>query len=190
MPVNRNTDSQIAARSRMSDSAQAWRLLTDAQRAAWTAYGASHPRIDSLGQSITLTGFMSFVGVNSFLLNTTGGVAVELPPADDEIGALSAIAFTSEVAALNIEATDSVATGKVAVFASPPRSAGVGFESDFRFMGSAPAIAGAFEFDLTAEWTALFGAPPVDKKVFVKLVPFTAGGDRGAAVVLSGIIVA
>lgn len=179
-PTQPRTEAQTAIRSMFTSNAQGWRLLTDEQRSAWTSYATAHPLTDSLGQSKVLTGFMQFVSTNTFLLNV-GEVVVVLPPSDVAVGDLSGITVTSSAVtqALNVTGSDTVEAGRVSVFASEPVSAGVSFMGNFRYMASVASISSVWEFELGPLYTAKFGAPPLGKKIFIKVVPFAADGTRG-----------
>lgn len=62
-----------AVRGNFSTLSSNWRLLTDAQRAAWADFGGNVSRTDSLGQVYTLTGQQAYLLVNRNLF--TMGVA-------------------------------------------------------------------------------------------------------------------
>jgi hypothetical protein len=174
-PVNPNTTAQSSARARLSESATSWRGLTDAQRAGWTSLGEQMTRTDSLGQAYTLTGFQAFVSVNSVLLYS-GGAALSAAPALSSPDALLTTTITSTGGTLSVAytATPMPANTKLAVFASPQRSAGRSFEGDYRLLG-VTAAAAASPFNALATYTAKFGAPVVGNKIFIMLVAIFSG---------------
>jgi len=63
------TGRRALVRGNFSAASNAWSALSDQQRAGWIAFAASYPYIDSLGQTIFLTGHQLFVSANSQLLN-------------------------------------------------------------------------------------------------------------------------
>lgn len=65
MPTNPNTAAQQARRSTLSLLSISWGLITEANRTSWNTYAANTPVVDSLGQTINLTGFQWYVGTNS-----------------------------------------------------------------------------------------------------------------------------
>lgn len=74
IPVNPNTTKQVAQRTDLTNWSQFWRTLTDAQRAGWTALGATMTRLDTLGVAYTLTGLQALESINrtlSFIGATT-----------------------------------------------------------------------------------------------------------------------
>lgn len=90
MPVNPKTDPQSVRRNEVQELSQAYRSLTDAQRAAWRNLGTSMVRTDSLGQTYTLTGLQAYTSVNLNLL-TYGGARVSDAPALGTVTTLSTI---------------------------------------------------------------------------------------------------
>lgn len=64
IPVNANTPIQQNARNNMASIAQAWKLITAAQKAAWSAFAASVVLYDRLGRAYTPTGFQAYCSCN------------------------------------------------------------------------------------------------------------------------------
>ena len=65
VPVNPNTDRQVAARNAMRALAIRWETtLTQAQRDAWDTYAANVTWQDALGRSIFLTGLNHYIRSN------------------------------------------------------------------------------------------------------------------------------
>lgn len=66
VPVNPNTDRQVAARNTLRALAIAWQnTLTEEQRGFWEAYASLVPWLNKLGQAIFLTGLAHYVRTNS-----------------------------------------------------------------------------------------------------------------------------
>lgn len=80
IPTNPSTGKQTAVRANLGATSSAWRGLTDAQRAAWGAFGANITRTDTLGESYTLTGQQAFILINRNLF-TIGNAAITDAPA-------------------------------------------------------------------------------------------------------------
>ena len=75
-PVNTvGTGRRAIVRANFSSASKAWSGLTGSQQAAWAAYAAGHPYVDSLGQSIVLTGHAIFVAIGSNLQNVGSVIA-------------------------------------------------------------------------------------------------------------------
>lgn len=65
IPVNPNTDRQVAVRNAVNNLTIAWQnTLTEAQRGQWAAYAANVPWTNKLGQSVFLTALNMYVRSN------------------------------------------------------------------------------------------------------------------------------
>lgn len=94
MPVNPRTYKQTLVRSDFQGLAQGWRGLTDAQRAGWIALGTSMTRVNSQGQSYTLTGLQSYESVNR-TLTVIGQAQVTTAPAFAAPAAIASLTVTA-----------------------------------------------------------------------------------------------
>lgn len=66
IPVNTNTDRQVAVRNALRDLAIAWdNDLTQAQRDAWEVYGANVSWKNRLGDAVRLTGLAHYIRTNT-----------------------------------------------------------------------------------------------------------------------------
>lgn len=168
-PVNPNTGAQGSARARLSLNAAAWRALTDVQRAGWESLGSQMSRTDSLGQSYTLNGFAAYCSVNSNLL-AAGEAVVAAAPALITPDGLTTAAITLTAAAFSVAytVTPLAAATRLFVFASPQRSAGRAFESDYRLI-QVSAAAAASPLNVFAAYQARLGTPVVGQRVFIQL---------------------
>lgn len=80
IPVNPNTDAQVAARNRVRDLTIAWEnVLTQVERDAWDLYAQNVPWQNKLGDSILLTGLAMYVRSNAVILQV-GGTRVDAAP--------------------------------------------------------------------------------------------------------------
>lgn len=136
-PVNPNTPAQSLVRALLATASQAWRGLSDADRAAWSAAASGVPRQDSLGQTVFQTGTQMFVG--SYIAQSFAGLTV--PPAVPSISPPAAPTLSALVVDVSSGATINVAEAIGAalvllLYASPPTSAGVTFQGDYRFIGA------------------------------------------------------
>lgn len=65
LPINPNTEAQVAVRNAMRNALFVWRTdLTDAQREAWAVYAANTPVTNNIGQTILLSALNMFVRSN------------------------------------------------------------------------------------------------------------------------------
>lgn len=175
IPVNPNTTYQSQMRARFGDMAQAWRGLTDAQRAGWNALAGSIVRTDALGQTYSLTGLQAYAMVNLNNLDAANAQVDDAPALVSPTGLLTmAITTTGGTLSVAYTATPLPAGNKLFIYASPPRSAGRNFEADLRLI-AVTAAAAASPHDLLAAYTARFGAPVVDQKIFFSGQVYASG---------------
>jgi hypothetical protein len=57
-----------SSRTQFSYIANAWRILTAAQKSAWNAVASGYPATDPFGNTITLTGYQVFVRLNRWVI--------------------------------------------------------------------------------------------------------------------------
>jgi len=157
-PVNVNSAAQQAVRNTLSELSVAWRGLTSIQREAWESFALAHPRVDSLGQSITLTGHQTYVGINSSL-GRAGLAAVDVPDntAPPEPPAVGATTVTAAGFSIAFGATPVPAGQSLVIETSPPLSAGRAFSNDFRVVKvrAAAAVNTLLKADMEAKWGTL-----------------------------------
>lgn len=178
-PVNPASSAQGTVRARLSANAAAWRALTDLQRAGWESLGGEMTRTDSLGSSYTLNGFSAFCSVNNNL-DQMGSATVSAAPALSTPSTVLTAAVTLTSAAFSIAYTPTPmpAGTKLAVFASPQRSAGRNFEADIRFI-QITAAAAASPVSIFTAYSAKFGTPVVGNRVFISLISMFGGFSSG-----------
>ena len=176
-PVNPNSTRQSAARSLLAAGSQSWQTLSDVQRTGWKSFADAHPRTDSLGSTITLTGHQAYVGLYCALINAG------LTPSDDAPGgeAPAAPAFTvttlaADEATLAITPTPVPADTALVIEAAAPVSPGVNFVKDYRKIWVVAAGTAVTAYDVIDFLTDKFGTIPVGKKIFFRLTLVDANG--------------
>lgn len=125
-PTNPNSVKQQAMRAILSTLSGGWSSLTVTQQNAWTAWASINPKIDSLGQSIIMSGQQAYVSLNSRLLQS-GTTAASSPPAGTGPAQLATVtaAWVSPFALTITFTTTPLAAGlKLAVFATLPSTKG------------------------------------------------------------------
>jgi len=192
-PVNPQTTSQQNARNRLGTQSQAWRGLTEVQRQSWIDAAPNFPYNDIYGNSKQLSGFQLYVKLNTNLA-LIGEAAITTAPAPVAIPALALTSVTADDSANTViiaGTTPVPADFAMVVMATPNVSPGKTFVKNlFRFTSAEPAAATS-PFDVSAEWTALFGDPVVGEKVFVKcFYVSTLTGQAGIPVMAQTIVVA
>jgi hypothetical protein len=188
IPVQPRTNYQTTQRVRMADNAIAWRSLTDNQRAGWASLGLSITRTDSLGQTYNLTGLQAYCMVNNNLLDA-GEAVISAAPAIVAPGDLLTAVVTTAGGTLSLAYTTTplAASTRLFVYASPQRSAGRNYEGDFRLI-FVTAAAAASPANILASYSARFGAPVVDNKIFFSCQLHKGGflgGVKGTSVVVT-----
>ncbi len=93
-PTNPNTAKQATQRATIQAASAQWRLLSEAQRAGWTALGANMTRQDSQGQEYSLTGLQAYT--SQYRNNTlVGGTILSAAPALAEPSTLLTLTVTA-----------------------------------------------------------------------------------------------
>lgn len=175
-PVNPGTTAQTLARSILATLARFWKTLTSAQRLAWKSLALQVPRTDSLGQTITLSGFQEFISVNA-KRNAFGDATVsDAPAAPSTLDALSNVSLTHSGAVLNCAwvASGSLTGQKLGFYASPPQSAGVTFVSDLRLI-QISGVAPTSPVNIGTAYATRFGTLTAGDRVFVSVENYNAG---------------
>lgn len=182
IPVNPGSSAQGLVRARMSANSAAWRALTGAQRAGWADLGLSMVRTDSLGQSYTLQGNQAYASVNNIRLLCSLAVVSDAPAlVTPPVITTATITLTAASLSIAYTPTPMPAATYLIVYASPQRSAGRSYESDFRFVKLGAAAAASPLVALT-EYTAKFGVPVVGNRIFFSLIASTLGFESGALI--------
>lgn len=159
----------------MQQNADAWKALTSTQREGWGALGAQYVRYDALGQAYDLTGFQAYCSVNNNRLAAGDAVLADAPlfapPAP-----VTTVTPTATSASLSIAYTPTpLSAGERAfISCSPMRSAGRGYESDFRLI-SVTAAAAASPANILAAYQARFGTPVTGSRIFVSVQRYLNG---------------
>lgn len=190
-PVNPNTSAQQTARNLVGNLSQAWRTLTDEQRASWNAAVQDFAKTDIFGDVRNPTGFNLYVKLNANLDNI-GEAALSVAPSATEVANVipSAIVLNNTGSVGTIAFAPTVPAGMtVIVRATPSLSSGINFvKSEFRIITTMPATT-TTGFDFWAAYVAKFGAPITGQKVFVSLETVViASGQKSVPSQVSTIV--
>jgi len=170
IPTNPRSAAQLAARQALSNQAKKWRTLTQAQIAAWNTTAGAQQTTPEDGQSGRMTGLQLFIQVNTVAL-LTGQPTVSDPPGAVMPVGLPAITLTiaNTAGVISIKlATAGTMPAIALVKACPPQSAGVSVCDKWRILGLCPAVTSGAA-DITALFTAKFGAPKAGTKLFIQV---------------------
>lgn len=183
-PINPRTNAQQNARSILATVASEWRGLTDAQRESWKALASQMPG--------NKTGFQAYVEINATLV-TCGLAKQEDPPLIPAFGIMGSTGLTVDdtPTITLLQLTNTVAPDKFLVEAAPPVSQGIdNVNASFRLIQVAAGHAApAADLDLTAAYTAKFGAPVAGQRVTVRVTAMK-DGFKGIPLAYSKICVA
>lgn len=164
VPINRNTPAQSLVRANFGSNSKVWTgLMSASERAAWTAFAAANQLTNILGAPITVSGMAMSMKLNQVLAQVGVGPILDPPPdlSVPALAAATAVVFdgTDETLKVTTAAQAVTAGAKYYIFATGPLAAGrTPQTSQYRFIGAYAATAAATDIDLTAKWTALFGA--------------------------------
>jgi len=178
IPGNPRTEGQLNRRQVLGTMAHNWRTITEVQRLAWNEAGKAVRSDSRLGQSGPLSGFLLFVKVNCNL-EIVGEPTVNTPPAVPAFdpNVVKGLELTNPGGAVAIKLTCSGTSQAFnLVWATPPKSAGRFRPRDYYYVGELPGIASG-KSDITALYTAKFGAPAAGQKVFVRSKQVLDGYD-------------
>lgn len=176
VPTNPSSTHQSAVRSILSTLAKAWKGLTDSQRLGWKSLALQVPRTDSLGQTITLSGFNEYIANNAKRESFGDATQNDAPGSPSTLDSLTAVGLVHTGAALNLAFTPSgtLAGQKLGIFASPQKSAGTTYASDLRLI-EVTGVAPTSPLNIAANYTARFGALVTNNRVFVSVESYNAG---------------
>lgn len=171
-PVNPQTIAQGAVRAALTNLSQAWRGLTEAQRAAWNSAVSNFTGTDIFGDIKTPSGINLYNKLN-LNLNAIGVAPINTPPAAVSVGFFDSLSIAADASAGTVDATftavGATAGQTVIVEATPCVSAGKSFvKSEFRQVGTFAGNAASPQA-LGAMIVAKFGAMTQGQKLFVRL---------------------
>jgi len=173
-PVNPSSAAQVAARSRLSSQAQAWRGLTEVQREGWRGAVSDYSKTDIFGDIKNPSGFNLFVQLNSNLANA-GLATLAAAPAPGSVSVFESVALAAAEGAGTLEATVSPTAAPVGeqiiVRATAPQSPGKTFvKSEFRQI-EVDATVTTGSIDLATAYEAKFGTiGPAGNKIFCEFI--------------------
>ena len=184
IPHNPKSAKQTSVRASFSTNSQAWRALTEVQRAGWVSLAATVTLHDTLGNKYAPTGQQLYVSCNGNLA-ACGQAPISTAPAS--AGGAPDVTITELVATvetatphtqtLTVDLAGGVDTDFVLIYATPLFSAGRNFvgPSQYRII-SIQQFAGATPVDSIDDYQAEFGNLAVGSKLSVKIKSVSASG--------------
>ena len=167
-PKNPRTDKQLEVRQIMESQARAFEALTTEQQDAWNTAAAGFRSSATLGQSGPLTGLQLFMRLNC-KLSLLGLDPVAAPPSAPQFPDLATdgLVITNNAGVVAVTLSCPGDPGQHTVLrASRPQNSAVRACRDYRIIGVCPAPAQGVA-DITALYTAEFGAVPPGKRLFL-----------------------
>jgi len=171
-------------RSAFGAASTGWSALSGTQQAAWATYADGHPIVDSLGQSIKLTGHQMYVSINTQLHNC-GQASTLVPPVSSATVApvltvYTAVASTG-VVTITMTASATAADFILVAFARPQGSG----RSQVSAYWQADHLPGNSVGNATegAKVVAQFGALVAGQRLFLKLTPVNQYGVTGTPLI-------
>lgn len=177
------TGRRATVRANFGSAAKGYAALTGAQQAAWSAYALGYPYIDSLGQSIKLTGQQMYVAIASSLLNVGQAVTVVPPVSNANHPPVVTAASMTHLGVMTITLDGTgPATDFICLAFSKPMSSGRSFNSVFWQQLVVPASSvGAATYGTA--YVAQFGLPAIGQRIFYRFTPVNQYGVGGTPVI-------
>lgn len=185
-PSNPRSADQSAVRAFFTTNSQAWRGLSDNERASWMQGAINFARKNRVGDSHVLSGNALYQSLNKNLADV-GRAPISVCPAPDVVDTVSVSTAVADNSSQTLVVTLGgaiPANTSLKVFTSETVSAGVAsVGTKLRQIKSYPA-AGGPALTLTTEYLAKFGSVgAAGSKIFYKLVPVNeTTGQLGAAI--------
>lgn len=171
-PVNPQTAAQSRVRSMFGKISQAWRSLSDAQRASWNNSVQKFAETDIFGDMRNPSGKALFQKLNQNLLLVGQSMLNSCPsPADVGSFSIESVVFNEEQGGLTLTTVSDGSLLTYTVEATPPLSSGQTFaKNSFRRIGVYSST-GDTPIQLLEDYEAKFGTlsgnPNVQVQVFV-----------------------
>lgn len=168
-PTNPNSTAQQSVRNQLTQISQAWRSLTEAQRAGWQAAAISFPYTDVFGNSKQYSGSNLFSKLNGNLLNVGETLMEDAPsPSTTDTFLTMSGAYVSGV---SLELTYTLESGAddsaVVILATPALSAGRAFSKSYQRQIITGGLFGVSPVSIYAAYVARFGEIPSGKIAYV-----------------------
>jgi hypothetical protein len=184
IPINPNTGAQVAVRNTLKAASQAWRALTDAQRAAWEAVAATIPKLDALGRTYFQTGQEFYVSTQLAVKQYSAAAAFTTDPAGI-VTPIDLVSFTPTATAgiptfsIAYTATPLAANTKLVVYTTMQLSAGIQFvNNSLKRQIFLSAAAAASPANVLAAYNAMFGTLVAAKKIGISARVISSTGGR------------
>lgn len=187
IPVNPATPPQSNSRTSLATFSNGWRTLDIDQQSAWSACAIEYPVVNSLGQTVVLSGHSMYIRVNT--ARVLAGLAIRATPVESTDWSDAGIVVTAAAGtpAFSVVFTPPTA-GQALVFEfSQQRSVGRFFESDYRFI-AAVLSSDTSPLDLLDAYVAKFGSLIGGKAIFARSTALNECGVYGPSSLLRFVV--
>lgn len=171
-PSQPHTPNQSTIRNGLTALSKAWGgVLTDLQRAAWSAFAQNNPTKDQFGSTVQLTGEQTYVRVNNAIL-FVGAARIDDPPLSLTVDSITGFAPAAAAGAGTFSIATPTphpepATTLYSIYVTRQLSPGVeSLQSFYRHLMTFAGTAAA-PFDIEAAYVAKFGALEAGKRIGV-----------------------
>ena len=182
------TPKQGILRGKFGAASAAWQSLPSDLQAAWTSFAHAYPVVDSLGQSVVLTGQQFFIGIQTSLMNAGQPMNTAIPT-NTNTPAIDTPYLYADSQGNVVVAVTSILEGDFNLVAlSKILSNGVNFNkafSQFAILTSENIVA-----DVSAIFAAQFGAPVASRKLFARFKEVNSSGMSGPDLIIQRPVVA
>ena len=175
---NPRTPAQMRIRTTFQTVVSRWRTLATAAQLVWNAAAAGYQSVSRCGTSGPLTGQQLHAKINCTNL-LYGAELVDVPPDKPAFGALAVTNLVAANAAdvITLKLTCPADPGATTFLrAAPPESNGRFSIPEMRVLGPVPAAVLGVS-DITGLYSATFGTPKVNQKIFVAVNQVIAGHE-------------
>jgi hypothetical protein len=177
IPITSTTTYALAAKARLSTASSAWQGLTAGERQAWAQWANANPVVNTLGNSITLTGQQGFVG-NHTRLSLAGVATLTTPPIIPAPISLTTATQDGDIGTGDVDLTFAASPLGAAEYlwmrAAVTNSAGINYiQNLLRFIGVSGAAAST-PYDNQAQIESRLGTLVVGQTLHVEASVFSS----------------
>lgn len=193
-PVNPQSTRQQSVRGSMTANSQAWRGLTDAQRAAWDAAVSNFQSTDIFGDIKKPSGINLYTKINNNL-HSVNTAAISNPPLPSGVTGPATITLTGAAGtpALSLAWTGGAIPANTSwvIRMTPQVSAGKAFVKNLYSILTVAVAAATTPSNLLSAYNAKYGTLVAGQKIFVEVFPVgTTTGIKGAVISTSCTVAA
>lgn len=174
IPSNPSSSFQLARRAALATISQQWSGLTAAQRQAWLEWARQNPIINTLGNSVLLSGEQAYIQINSRLF-LSGDTLLSVPPIVSAPPAFTSIVQDGDIGVGDTDLTfaAALATGnRVWLRAAIVNSAGVSYVKNLMKFVAVSTANQTSPWDNQAALTTRLGTLTVGQTLHVEAAQF------------------